>query len=102
MSQPAWETIGIVQGGIIPVLYQQVKCSRSGGVRFNIAGSNYFLLVSIQNLGGSGSVAAASVKGKVFSTGIFKISVVTDKREYRIYRKFIGDTKKLSDKIYKK
>jgi hypothetical protein len=38
---------------------------------------------------------------KVFSTGIFKISVVTDKREYRIYRKFIGDTKKLSDKIYK-
>ena len=63
MSQPAWENIGVVQGGIIPVLYQQVKCSRSGGVRFNIAGSNYFLLVSIQNLGGSGSVAAAWVKG---------------------------------------
>jgi hypothetical protein len=39
---------------------------------------------------------------KFFSTGIFKISVVTDKREYQIYRKFIGDTKKLSDKIYKK
>ena len=34
--------------------------------------------------------------------GIFKISVVTGKREYRIYREFIGDTKKLSDKIYKK
>ena len=33
--------------------------------------------------------------------GIFKISVVTGKREYRIYRKFIGDTKKLSDKIYR-
>ncbi|KAJ1295453.1 hypothetical protein BS78_01G225500 [Paspalum vaginatum] len=63
MSQPAWATIGNVQGGIIPVLYQQVKCSRSGGVRFNIAGSNYFLLVSIQNLAGSGSVAAAWVKG---------------------------------------
>jgi hypothetical protein len=42
------------------------------------------------------------VQPKVFSTGIFKISVVTDKREYWIYRKFIGDTKKLSDKIYKK
>jgi hypothetical protein len=25
MSQPAWEHIGVVQGGIIPVLYQQVK-----------------------------------------------------------------------------
>ena len=34
--------------------------------------------------------------------GIFKISVVTGKREYWIYWKFIGDTKKLSDKIYKK
>ena len=39
---------------------------------------------------------------KIFSTGILKISVVTGKREYRIYREFIGDTKKLSDKIYKK
>nr|AUE24136.1 expansin 2 [Saccharum hybrid cultivar] len=63
MSQPAWEHIGAVQGGIIPVLYQQVKCSRTGGVRFSIAGSQYFLLVNIQNVGGSGAVAAAWVKG---------------------------------------
>ncbi|PUZ38922.1 hypothetical protein GQ55_9G235100 [Panicum hallii var. hallii] len=63
MAQPAWEHIGIVQAGIIPVMYQQVKCSRSGGVRFGVAGSNYFLLVNIQNLAGSGSVAAAWVKG---------------------------------------
>jgi hypothetical protein len=37
--------------------------------------------------------------GKVFSTGILKISVVTDKREYRIYRKFIGDRNKISEEI---
>jgi hypothetical protein len=36
---------------------------------------------------------------KVFSTGILKISVVTDKREYRIYRKFIGDKNKFSEEI---
>jgi hypothetical protein len=36
---------------------------------------------------------------KVFSTGILKISVVTDKREYRIYRKFIGDRNKISEEI---
>ncbi|KAG2548865.1 hypothetical protein PVAP13_9KG203500 [Panicum virgatum] len=59
MAQPAWEHIGVFQAGIVPVLYQQVRYSRSGGVRFSIAGSNYFLLVNIQNLGGSGSVAAA-------------------------------------------
>jgi hypothetical protein len=63
MSQPAFENIGVYQAGIIPVLYQQVQCKRSGGVRFSIAGSSYFLLVNIQNLGGSGSVGAAWVKG---------------------------------------
>jgi hypothetical protein len=35
----------------------------------------------------------------VFSTGILKISVVTDKREYRIYRNFIGDRNKISEEI---
>jgi hypothetical protein len=40
-----------------------------------------------------------SVKLKVFCTGILKISVVTDKREYRIYRKFIGDRNKISEEI---
>jgi hypothetical protein len=38
-------------------------------------------------------------KSKVLCTGILKISVVTDKREYRIYRKFIGDRNKISEEI---
>ncbi|KAG2548947.1 expansin-A31-like [Panicum virgatum] len=63
MAQPAWKNIGILQAGIIPVLYQQIKCLRNGGVRFVITGSNYFLLVNIQNLAGSGSVGAAWIKG---------------------------------------
>nr|AUE24146.1 expansin 79 [Saccharum hybrid cultivar] len=63
MSQPAWENIGVYSGGIIPVQYQQVKCWRNGGVRFSMAGNYYFLLVNIQNLAGSGSVAAAWIKG---------------------------------------
>ncbi|CAN6299328.1 unnamed protein product [Urochloa humidicola] len=64
MSQPAWEYIGVAQeAGIIPVQYQRVQCKRSGGVRFSISGFSSFLLVNIQNLGGSGSVGAASVKG---------------------------------------
>ena len=62
-QRSAWEHIGVYQAGVIPVVYQQVKCWRSGGVRFSLAGSNYFLLVNIQNLSGSGSVGAAWVKG---------------------------------------
>ncbi|TVU33289.1 hypothetical protein EJB05_25082, partial [Eragrostis curvula] len=64
MSQPAWEKIGAYnQDGIIPVVYQRVKCSRSGGVRFVITGSSSLTLVNIQNLAGSGSVAIALIKG---------------------------------------
>ncbi|XP_051191549.1 expansin-A28 [Lolium perenne] len=67
MSQPSWETIGIYRAGIIPILYQKVKCWRQGGMRFNILGSKYFQLVLVTNVAGSGSIQSMSVKGT--STG---------------------------------
>ncbi|PAN51519.1 hypothetical protein GQ55_9G609300 [Panicum hallii var. hallii] len=63
MSQPAWENIGIYSAGIIPVLYQRIKCWRDGGVRFTIAGFNYFELVLVTNVAGSGSIQSMAVKG---------------------------------------
>ncbi|GJM84649.1 hypothetical protein PR202_ga00338 [Eleusine coracana subsp. coracana] len=72
MSQPSWETIAIYRAGIVPVVYQRVKCWRSGGVRFTVAGFNYFLLVNIKNLAGSGSVGAAWIKGT--NTGWMQMS----------------------------
>ncbi|ONM30931.1 expansin-A9 [Zea mays] len=63
MSQPAWETIGLYQAGIIPVNYRRVPCQRSGGIRFGISGHDYFELVTITNVGGAGAVAAAWVMG---------------------------------------
>jgi hypothetical protein len=63
MAQPAWEMIGVYQGDIIPVLYQRVLCVRHGGVRFTIKGFNYYELVLITNIIGSGSVASAWVQG---------------------------------------
>lgn len=63
MSQPAWLNIGIYKAGIIPILYQQVKCYRQGGVRITISGFNYFLLVLVTNMSGNGSIKSMSVKG---------------------------------------
>uniref|UniRef100_A0ACD5Z5R1 Uncharacterized protein n=1 Tax=Avena sativa TaxID=4498 RepID=A0ACD5Z5R1_AVESA len=62
MAQPSWLQIGIFEAGIIQVLYQRVPCAKQGGVRFTIAGKNYFELVLVTNVGGSGSVQAVWVK----------------------------------------
>ncbi|PAN51526.1 hypothetical protein PAHAL_9G600400 [Panicum hallii] len=63
MAQPAWEKIGVYRGGYVPVMYQRVSCSRSGGVRFTINGNNYFELVLITNVAGPGSLKSAQIRG---------------------------------------
>lgn len=63
MAQPAWEKIGVYRGGIIPVIYQRVPCVKKGGVRFTIAGHDYFELVLLTNVAAAGSVKAMDVKG---------------------------------------
>lgn len=63
MAQPAWEKIGVYSGGIVPVFFQRVSCSRSGGVRFTVNGNRYFKLVLVSNVGGPGSVSAVQIKG---------------------------------------
>ncbi|XP_066388737.1 expansin-A12-like [Miscanthus floridulus] len=72
MSQPVWEKIGVYSGGIIPVFFQRVSCSRSGGVRFTINGNRYFKLVLIFNVAGPGSISAVLIKGS--STGWITMS----------------------------
>lgn len=40
-----------------------MSCQKSGGIRFGISGRDYFELVVVTNVGGSGVVAQMSIKG---------------------------------------
>ncbi|KAK4398389.1 Expansin-A12 [Sesamum angolense] len=64
MSMPAFFRIAR-QGneGIVPVLYRRVGCKRRGGVRFTLKGQPNFNMIMISNVGGSGDIKSAWIRG---------------------------------------
>lgn len=63
LSYTAFARIAIIGAGHVPLSYQKVSCSRSGGIKFWIQGHTYFFLTLVYNVGGSGDIISVSVKG---------------------------------------
>ncbi|KAK9748119.1 hypothetical protein RND81_02G037300 [Saponaria officinalis] len=51
------------RGGVVPVYYRKVMCPKVGGIKFELKGNPYWLLVLVYNVGGVGNVVAVDIKG---------------------------------------
>ncbi|GAB2219993.1 hypothetical protein Droror1_Dr00007634 [Drosera rotundifolia] len=60
---PIFLKIAEYQAGIVPVLFRRVSCIKQGGIKFEINGNPYWILVLVYNVGGSGEAIEVKVKG---------------------------------------
>ncbi|KAF8105727.1 hypothetical protein N665_0157s0290 [Sinapis alba] len=63
LSMKMFTSIAEYSGGIVPVKFRRVKCPKRGGVRFEIKGNPYFIMVLVYNVGGVGDVTSVAIKG---------------------------------------
>ncbi|WJX88159.1 Expansin-A23 [Trifolium repens] len=63
LSMKMFTTIAIYEAGIVPVQYRRVPCVKSGGVRFELRGNPYFLMILVYNVANAGDVSRVSIKG---------------------------------------
>ncbi|RWR72913.1 expansin-A25 [Cinnamomum micranthum f. kanehirae] len=64
LSLPMFRKLGEYQAGIIPVEYHRVPCIKQGGMRFELKGNPYWLLVLVYNVADAGDVKDVKIKGR--------------------------------------
>ncbi|CAL0308362.1 unnamed protein product [Lupinus luteus] len=56
-------TIAMYKTGIIPVQYRCVPCIKTRGVKLELKGNPYWLLVLVYNVANVGDISSVSIKG---------------------------------------
>ncbi|CAK9170529.1 unnamed protein product [Ilex paraguariensis] len=64
LSMPMFLKLAKYEAGIVPVRFRRTTCDKKmGGIKFELNGNPYFLLVLVYNVGGAGDVANVNIKG---------------------------------------
>lgn len=86
LAHPMFIKLAHEGGGVIPVNYRRVPCVKQGGMRFQINGNPWFLLVLVTNVGGAGDVQQLYLKGS--QTGWYTMT-----RNWGQMWQFVGNNK---------
>jgi len=63
LSRPMYLKIGIYEAGVVPVAFRRIRCAKQGGIKFEITGNPYWMMVLVYNVGGAGDVSSVRIKG---------------------------------------
>ncbi|KAK6148599.1 hypothetical protein DH2020_019511 [Rehmannia glutinosa] len=70
LSLPMFLKIAKYEAGIVPVVYRRVMCGKKGGIKFEINGNPFWMLVLVYNVGGVGDVTKVKIKGSMSSNWV--------------------------------
>ncbi|OIW17325.1 hypothetical protein TanjilG_22437 [Lupinus angustifolius] len=63
LSMKMFTTIALYRAGIVSVNYRRVPCIKKDGVKFELTGNPYWLLVLVYNVANAGDIKSVSIKG---------------------------------------